>query len=121
MSITLATKVFTFAGILAQGISTYLNGGDTPAASNSLTAKIDGVGGTGNTKVRWKLKLPVVSEDPSCACPGGLNHTSFVDIVVTLAPQASTVERTAIQTSISDLVASPEFQASITSLILPSS
>lgn len=119
MAITLDALVYTYTGNV-NGIAQFLNAGATPAASNVLTAKVDGAGSTGSAKARWKLKMPVASTDPAVAARGGVDHESFVDIVVTMAPQATAAERTNLLDSIKDLVATTQFGATISSLVPPS-
>lgn len=121
MSITLATKVYAFSGFIAGRISQWVNR-DSGILSGflTLTNVIDAGEKTEQVKVRWKLKQPVVDEGASCACPTGLGHESFVDIVVTVHKGSSVAERTLLADSIEDLTATTEFRNSVISLVQPS-
>lgn len=120
MSITLATKVYTFSGFIAGRISKYLNReSDQPSGFRNLTVVVDEPGNTESYKVRWKLKLPTVVDEQACACPDGMVRESFVDIVATIHKGSSLAERTLLATSIEDLASSDEFTSSITSLEQP--
>jgi hypothetical protein len=120
MSLTLNTKVFTFDGI-ANAIAAFSNraagvvaGFKTVTASIRLTPE--------KSRVTWKAGFPVVAEEAtSCACPGNVVRRLDADINVRMDPGATTAERTDFALSLKDLVASPEFQASIISLQTPSS
>lgn len=121
MSITLNTKVYNFVGFIQGAIARYLNAGDgTAAGFKTATAKVEEPNSSSQIKVRWKLKLPTVVSEAECACPGGVIRENFADVVVTVGTAASNAERTDIALSLKDLVASPEFQASIINLQTPS-
>lgn len=122
MSLTLNSKVFTFSGYIGGRIAQFLNRDSGLAAGFlSATAAVDAPQTKGLPfKVRWKVKLPTIEEASTCACPSGVVNESFVDIVATLPAGASLAERTALAVSIKDLASTPEFQASIVSLITPS-
>ena len=121
MSITLNSKVYNFAGFDTQQLSNYVNrDSGVPTGFSRLTARVDDGQGSANTKVRWKLKVPVVaSEDSECSCAGALLRDYIVDIVVTVPPGSTSAERTDLEVRITDLVASPEFSGSITNLVQP--
>lgn len=121
MAITLNTVVYTFNGFLNRVVRYFNRGAGVPAGFKQLTASIDDP--TANSlsyKVRWKLKLPVVVEGVSCDCPDGVARENFADLVVTVAKSSTTAERTDLALSLKDLTASPEFQASVISLLAPS-
>lgn len=122
MAITLNTKAYTFRGFLNGMIARYLNGTTgTPAGFNVLTATVnDPQKNSPYYKVRWKLKLPTIVSEADCACPNGVSHESFVDIVVSVSHKSSAAEREDLAKQIKDLAATPEFQASVTSLLTPS-
>ena len=122
MAITLNTKVYTFRGFLNGAIARYLEGTTgTPAGFNVLTATVnDATKNSPYVKVRWKLKLPTVDAAASCECPDGVNHENFVDVVISVSTRSSAAERDNLAKQIKDLAASPEFQASIASLVTPS-
>lgn len=121
MSITLNSKVYNFAGFDTQQLSNYVNrDSGVPTGFSRLTSRVDDGQGSANTKVRWKLKVPVVaSEDSECSCAGALLREYIVDIVATVPPGSTSAERTDLDARITDLVASAEFTASITNLIQP--
>lgn len=123
MSITLNSKVYDFAGFDAQSLSNYkYTAGGIPTGFSRLTAKVDDGQQSANTKVRWKLKVPVVAaEDSDCACEGAMLREYIADIVITVPPGSLAAERTDLKTRLVDLVGTAQFQASITSLVQPSS
>lgn len=121
MSITLNAVVFSFSGFIQGTIARFLNkDAGTPLGFRALTAKVDEPGKDGNYKVRWKLKLPTVTSEASCACPDGQVSELYSDIVVTVPKNCTAAQRTAMATSLKDLTASTEFSASISSLMAPS-
>lgn len=121
MSLTLNTKIYSFTGFIQGAIARYLNAGSgTASGFKTVTAKVEDPNREGMIKVRWKLKLPTVVSEAECACPGGVVRENFADIVVTISSSAPAAERTDLALSLQDLVATPEFQASITSLQTPS-
>lgn len=119
MSLTLNTKVFNFSGIV-NAIATFLNttagvvtGFRTVTASVRLTPE--------KSRVMWKVGFPVVAaEATACACVGDVVRRLDADINVRMDPSATLAERTDYALSLKDLVASPEFQASIINLQTPS-
>ena len=120
MSITLNSLVFPFAGFIQGGIARYMNTDAGVAAGfRPLTATVTGPNVNSDYKVRWKLVLPTVVQAGNGCCDVA-ERLSTVDIVVTVPRSAGADERTAMGNSIKDLVASPEFLASISSLITPS-
>lgn len=118
MAITLNTKAYAFTNVL-NGISSYLHRAAGVAAGfMSLTSRVSI--DSANSRVSWKLKVPVVgTEATSCACPGDILRLSVADVNVKLAPGATVAERTDFALQLKDLVASPEFQASIINLQQP--
>jgi hypothetical protein len=123
MAIVLNTKSYTFRGFLApNSISSYLEtSGGVPSSFSPLTAKVEDGGSKGNTKVRWKLKVPTVATDPSaCACPGDVTMDDYVDIVFTFGPNTTAAKRTDVLTRIQQLVLKAEFTASVNDLVQPS-
>lgn len=122
MSLTLNTKVYPFTGFIMGRIAQYLNAGAGSANGfKTATAVVDAVADAkGQIKVRWKLKLPTVVSDAACDCPGGVVRENFADIVVTVNRAALAAERSDLALSLKDLVASAEFQQSITNLQTPS-
>lgn len=119
MSITLNALVYPFSGFVQGGIARYLNtDAGTAVGFRPLTATVSGPNVNGDYKVRWKLVLPTVVAAANCC--DDVTRLTTVDIVVTIPQSAPAVERTAMGNSIKDLAASPEFLASISSLITPS-
>lgn len=119
MSITLNNLAYSFAGFIQKQVARYLNtDAGTANGFRTLTGNADGPNVNGDYKVRWKLVLPVVDEREGC-CNDTMRQSS-VDIVATVPSTATAAERTTLANSIKDLAASPEFQASVTSLISPS-
>lgn len=121
MSITLNSKVYNFAGLLAQAISTYVErSAGVPSGFSPLTSKVEDGSSASNTKVRWKLKLPVVAtSDSECACTGALLREYVVDLVVTVPPGSLAAERDDLLQRIQDLVLTAQFESSVSSLVQP--
>lgn len=119
MSLTLNTKVFTFDGI-SNAIATFSNRAAGIVAgflSSSASIRLS----KEKSRITWKLGYPVVATEASaCACPGEALRRSDCDINVRMDPGVTTAERTDFALALKDLVASPEFQASIINLQTPS-
>lgn len=122
MSISLNSKTYNFSGFNQQSISQYIErSAGVPSGFSPLTVKVEDGGAGANTKVRWKLKIPVIAvADSECACIGALMREYIVDMVVTVPAGSLAAERTDLLTRIQDLVATPEYTGSITSLLQPS-
>ncbi len=70
------------------------------------------------TVTAWKLVEPtLVAADSTCGCAGEVRYLNYVDITVRLDRATTAAERTALLTSIRDLVATTHFGDSITSLV----
>lgn len=121
MSIVLNSKTYNFAGFNPQSISMYVErSAGVPSGFSPLSARVEEGSGTSNTKVRWKLKIPVIaSVDSECTCAGEVLREYITDIVVTVPPGSTSAERTDLLARITDLVGKAEFTASITSLVQP--
>lgn len=124
MSITLNTKVYNYAGHTPQSLSMYTERSSGVATGFSpLTSRVEdgNIASGAKTKVRWKLKVPVIqAAESDCACPGEVLREAIVDLVVTFDPKATATERTDILDRLQDLVLTPEFIGSVTSLVQPS-
>lgn len=124
MSITLNTKVYNFAGHTPQSLSLYTERGAGVATGfSNLTSRVEdgNISSGAKTKVRWKLKVPVIqAAESDCACPGDVLREAIVDLVVTFDPKATATERTDILTRLQDLVLKTEFTASVANLVQPS-
>lgn len=121
MSITLNTVVYTFRGFAGR-IANFMNSSTgVPQSFKRVTCVVDEPTDGKNWKVRWKLKLPVVV-DGTATSPGlsTLAYEDIADIVLTVPTLATTASRTDLALSVKDLCTSPDFQASIISLLTPS-
>lgn len=118
MAITLNTKAYAFAGFNANQQSVYKHtGGGLPSSFSYLTTKVNTGTGKADSTARWNLSVPHVAVDASaCACPGGVLGTDYIRIETSVSPVTTAGERTDLWTRIRDLVASPEFMASIENL-----
>lgn len=117
-TIVLNSLNYVGSGIL-NGVSWFMERSKGLAnAFSSLTAR---VGFTKDkTNVLWKLVVPVVKEtDSSCGCAGEVVRTTYVDISVRMDRAATAAERDDVKVRVQNLVASPQFAASITNLDLP--
>lgn len=118
MSITLNAKQYNGAGFNSNSQSVWkYTGGDVASSFSYLTNKVNtGTKDAGST-ARWNLSVPhVATEASACACPGGILGTDYVRFEVSIASASSAADRLDLWTRIRDLVASPEFKASITDL-----
>lgn len=122
MPITLNTHVYSYDGMTAQAVTHYSDrSGGVPSSFSPLTSKVEDGNAKSNTKVRWKLKVPVVAAtDSECACAGSLQREYICDIVVTIPPGSTLAERTDLEARIGDLTANAAFAASVINLIQPS-
>ena len=121
MAITLNAKAYSFAGFNARSMSVYkYTGGGFPSSFSYLTSKVDGekkVNGNRQTRVDWRLSVPrVATEASSCACPGTVLGTDYLSVSADVSSITTGAERTDLWTRLRDLVASPEFKASIEGL-----
>lgn len=122
MSLTLNTKVFSFDGVV-NAIATFSNRlAGIVAGFKTVTASVRIASSeTEKSRITWKAGFPVVAEEETaCACPGKALRRLDADINVRLDAGATVAERTDFALSLKDLVASPEFQASIINLQVPS-
>lgn len=122
MSITLNAKVYNFAGFNTNGQSVYkYTGGSFPSSFSYLTDKVNTGTGKADSTVRWNLSVPHVAESSSeCACEGTVLGTDYVRIELSVSPITTSAGRTDLWTRVRDLVASPEFKATVESLTQPS-
>jgi hypothetical protein len=119
MSITLNTKVYTFAGIMS-GITSWAYRGLGLAAlfSNAtISVKLD-------TMSRVQAKLKVVNaadvESGCCATDPAAGFCE-ADIKIRMSPNATAAERTDFALRLLDFVGTTVFQSAITNLEQPSS
>lgn len=118
MSLTLNTKVYPFAGI-ASSISSYVYRGLGLAALFSpvtASVKLDTM-----SRIQWKLRVNNPQpEDSGCCTTDPVAGFEEADIKIRMSLNATTAERTDFALRLKDLVATPEFQASIINLEQPS-
>lgn len=120
-NIVLNTKTYGGIGLLAGIAQWFERSGGVAGAFGSLTATVKVGGGSTKSRIHWKLGMPVVAEEASsCACPGTVTRRLDGDIDIRMDPTATLAERTDYALRLKDLVASPEFQASIINLAQPS-
>lgn len=119
-NIVLNTKTYNGSGVI-NGIAMYTErsagvaGGFAP-----LSASVKVGNGSDKTRIHWKAGLPVVAvEATSCACPGQSLRRADADFNIRMDSAMTLAERTDFALRLKDLVASPEFQASIISLQQP--
>lgn len=119
-NLTLNTKVYTGSG-LVNAIYTWMQ--RTAATFGAWSRASVQIGfTTQKARVNWKLAVPVVAEDATaCACPGDVTRLAAADINVRFDPGATTAERTDFALQLKDLVASPDFQASLINFQYPAS
>lgn len=124
MAITLNTKTYNFAGHqppVNQSVYMERSAG-IPQGFSPLSVKVEEPNAKGQSKVRWKLKLPtLVTETSACACEGDVASEDFLDLVVTFGKGNTSARRADLLARLQDLVTKTEFTASLTSLLQPSS
>ena len=127
MAFTLNTKAYAFSGI-ANSITSYLYkaAGGVSNAFSVVTAQV-GLASANSpndakNRVKWKLSMPAVAESASaCACPGSVVSLADADITVRFTKNMTDTERTDFGLRLQELVATPEFQASLVSFPQPTS
>ena len=83
----------------------------------TLRESVNGPSKEGVFRVRWKLDLPKVAEDASpCACPGDVQSTGMIDIVMIVPASWTAANRTDFRTRIQNLVTNAAFVASVDNL-----
>lgn len=123
MAITLNAKAYNFAGFNQRSQSVYkYTGGGLPSSFSYLTSKVNTENSkAGQSRSEWRLSVPhVAAEASSCACPGTTLGTDYISVQVDISSITSAAERTDLWTRLRDLIASPEFKASIEGLTQPS-
>lgn len=85
---------------------------------SKLTSSLTRTGGASrNYKTDWLLAIPVVAtESNGCVCEGDVTRTAYLQILSTVSPASTTVERQELLDQLDDLVASAAFRASILDL-----
>lgn len=84
----------------------------------SISASVNSVASSKRTTVKWKIVLPFPDTEPtSCPCPGEAPMSdTIVNIDVRLDSRAPKAHRTAVLTSIRDLVATSQYASSVEDL-----
>ena len=124
MAITLNSKTYNFIGFDRNGVSIYQeSSAGVPSGFGYLTCRVIPASGQQPAKVRWRLTMPVVAtEDSACSCDGSVLRTYEYDEGKVNVPSSSTsTERTDFATRVKELLATTQYQASVTSLVQPSS
>lgn len=120
-NLTLNTKVYTGRGV-ANAIASWMNAGVgllAGFAHASANVRLP-QGKDAKANIQWRLKMPVVAEEASaCACPGTAIDEIDAYIQVRCTQGVSSAVRTDLALQLKDLVATPEFQASIISFQQP--
>lgn len=120
-NLVLNTKTYGGRGVV-NAIAEYVNAGvGLLAAFARLTGSVKLPSGKeAKANIQWRLRLPVVAEEASsCACPGEAIDEIDCYIQVRATKGVSTAVRTDFALQVKDLVATPEFQASIISFTQP--
>lgn len=87
----------------------------------AITASVNSVASSKRTTVKWKVVLPFPDSEPSsCPCPGEAPASdTIVNIDVRFDSRVPAAHRTAVLTTIKDLVDTAQFADSIEDLVLP--
>lgn len=120
-NITLNTKVYSGNGV-RNGTASYTERtAGVPAGFSDASLEIQmGSGASARVRIYGKLNLPVIAAEAStCACPGQVLRRADANLNIRIDPTMTAAERTDFGLRLKDWVASPEFQASIASLLLP--
>lgn len=124
MSIVLNSKTYNFAGFDANGVSMYKDtSGGVPGGFGHLTCRVTNPAtDKTDTKVQWRLTMPILATaDSACSCEGTvLRVYRFEDGKVSIPAGSLAAERADFATRVKDLMATPQYQSSITSLTQPS-
>lgn len=122
MSISLNTKVYNVVGFNQNGQFVYSEtSSGVPSSFSYLTAKASAGTGKSGSTVKWNLSIPVAAlTDSDCACAGDVLRAYYTKFDVTIPPGSSAAERADLYLRIKDLVASPQFKASIEGIAQPS-
>lgn len=107
---------------IANGISRWTErSAGVLAYFRAITASVNSVASSQRTNVKWKVTLPFPDAEPSsCPCPGEAPASpTIVNIDVRFDSRVPAAYRTAVLTTIKDLVDSAQFADSIEDLVLP--
>lgn len=120
-NIVLGTKTYTGRGI-ANLIASWVDAATGLIASfASLTGSVRlPQGKETKANIQWRLKIPVTAAEASaCACPGDVIDEIDAYIQVRCTKGVPLTVRTEMADQLADLVASSEFQTSITNFQQP--
>lgn len=122
MAIVLNTKSYAFAGFNTNQQSVYRETGAAyPSGFSYLTSKVNVGTGTRASNSKWNLSIPhVATASTACSCEGSVLGTDYVRVESEFSPSTSAADRLDAWTRLRDLVASPEFKATMTGLTQPS-
>lgn len=123
MAISLNSKTYNFVGFDRNGVSIYQEtSAGVPTGFSYLTCRVSPATAKETAKVRWRLTMPVVAaDDSSCSCTGAVLRTyTYDEGRIDIPGTGSSAERTDFGLRLKDLVATTQYQASITSLTQPS-
>lgn len=123
MSIVLNSKTYNFIGFDRNGTSVWQEtSAGVPSGFSYLTCRVMSGQGTSDTKVRWRLTMPIVAAvDSSCSCTGAVLRTYRYDEGRVDVPASSlSAERTDFAARLKDLHDSTAYGTSITTVTQPS-
>ncbi len=123
MPITLDSLVYDNVGFNQNGQFVYSEkSAGVPSGFSYLTTKVNTGTGKADSVVKWNLSKPIVAtEDSDCACAGDVLRTYYVKIEVTIPPGSTAAERLDLNDMIQSLTAASQWNASVESLVQPSS
>lgn len=115
-NIVLSGLTFVGSGIV-NGVALFVErSAGIVSGFRKLTSKVNYAD---KTNVHWKVELPtIVAADSPCGCAGEVSYINYIDVSARFDRRTTAAERTAVLDMIQDLVASSQFEASITSLVL---
>lgn len=123
MSITLDSLVYDNVGFNSNGQFVYSEkSAGVPSGFAYLTSKVSGGTGKAATVVKWNLSRPIVAAvDSEQAVAGDVLRTYYVKIEVQIPAGSTAAERLDINDQIQSLVATTQWNASVETLVQPSS
>lgn len=108
--VTLNTHAYNPRGV-SGGIASWVDSSNSNGSGvNRLTESVRGPNGSGITRVRFQLSLPLLATaDTACACAGSVLGTASASVDVLIPGSFQVADRENLQKQITDLAASTEF------------
>jgi hypothetical protein len=123
MSITLDSLVYDNVGFNQNGQFVYSEkSAGVPSGFAYLTTKVNTGTGQTDSVIKWNLSRPIVAAiDSEQAVAGQVLRTYYVRVEITIPAGSTAAERVDINDQIQGLVNTTQWNASVESLVQPSS